>query len=273
MAARVLFLLLSVLLVVTAKPSTSKLEKRTAPKEGNVRITDGQPAGVGQFPYQALIIADGGDIWGGSLITTRAVLTASYCTTQYQTWTVRLGGIHRSQDESTAWIVESSWAEARPQYTELVADYASYDVGVVFLPSDAPLNSYIQLVTLPSSLEVDNTYEGETGVIAGWGTTEAGDSEVLLWSQVTIVPNSVCSELHEEGAITDNIMCAGNTYTGVCWSDLGTPLVVETEGGYKQIGVAGFLPTDGCVTGMPAGFVRVTSVLDWIATITATNFQ
>ncbi|XP_049795878.1 serine protease 1-like isoform X3 [Schistocerca nitens] len=273
MAARVLFLLLSVLLVVTAKLSTSKLEKGTAPKEGNGRITDGHPAGVGQFPYQALIIADGGDIWGGSLITTRAVLTASYCTTQYQTWTVRLGGIHRSQDESTAWIVESSYAQSRPESTAMVAGAASYDVGVIFLPSEAPLNRYIQLVTLPSSLEVDDTYEGQTGVLAGWGITEAGETEVLLWSQVTVVPNSVCSELHEEGAITDNIMCAANTYTGICWADLGTPLVLETEGGYKQIGVAGFLPTDGCVTGVPAGFVRVTSALDWIATITATNVQ
>ncbi|XP_049768906.1 chymotrypsin-like elastase family member 1 isoform X1 [Schistocerca cancellata] len=162
MAARVLFLLVSVLLVVllvvTAKPSTSKWvvplvsEKRTAPKEGNGRITDGHPAGVGQFPYQALIIADGGDIWGGSLITTRAVLTASYCTAQYQTWTVRLGGIHRSQDESTAWIVESSYAQSRPESTAMVAWAASYDVGVIFLPSEAPLNRYIQLVTLPSSL-------------------------------------------------------------------------------------------------------------------------
>ncbi|XP_049768328.1 collagenase-like [Schistocerca cancellata] len=102
---------------------------------------------------------------------------------------------------------------------------------------------------------------------------QAGETEVLIWSQVTVVPNSVCSELHEAGAITDNIMCAANTYTGVCWADLGTPLVLETEGGFKQIGVAGFLPTDGCVTGVPAGFVRVTSVLDWLATITATNFQ
>ncbi|XP_049943368.1 venom protease-like [Schistocerca serialis cubense] len=236
------------------------------PREGSVRITGGQPAGVGQFPYQALIVSDDVEMWGGSLITRKAVLTSSGCTIGRQKFVVRLGGIHRTETESTAWIVESSWALTHPDFSMFA--YYSHSVAVVYLPEEAPLNSFIGLVALRSPLEVNDTFVGENAIIAGWGwPSQTGDaSETLQWTDVTVVPNKVCEQFYESGAVIESTLCAGNEYTGSCWGDLGSPLVVKTGGGYKQIGVSSFLPEgEGCdVAGAAAAYVRITSVLDWI---------
>ncbi|XP_047099324.1 serine protease 44-like [Schistocerca piceifrons] len=117
MAVRALYLLVSALLVVAAKTSIIRRDAWSPPREGSDRITGGQPAGVGQFPYQALIVPDDVEMWGGSLITRKAVLTSSGCTIGRQKFVVRLGGIHRTETESTAWIVESSWALTHPDFS------------------------------------------------------------------------------------------------------------------------------------------------------------
>ncbi|XP_046981346.1 serine protease 44-like [Schistocerca americana] len=167
MAVRALYLLVSALLVVTVKTSIIRRDAWSPPREGSVRITGGHPAGVGQYPYQALIVSDDVEMWGGSLITRKAVLTSSGCTIGRQKFVVRLGGIHRTETESTAWIVESSWALTHPDFSMFA--YYSHSVAVVYLPEEAPLNSFIGLVALPSPLEVNDTFVGENAIIAGWG--------------------------------------------------------------------------------------------------------
>ncbi|XP_049943338.1 trypsin-3-like [Schistocerca serialis cubense] len=167
MAVRVLYLLVSALLLVMAKPSITKLDAWTPRKQAHDRIIDGHPAGVGQFTHQALVLADERYICAGSLITRTAVLTAAHNVVRYSKWTVRLGGIYRSQDESTAWTVVSSWAQVHPEFN--TSSYYGYDVAVIFLPEEAPLNSYINLVALPSSLEVNESFVGLRAQVSGWG--------------------------------------------------------------------------------------------------------
>ncbi|XP_049795425.1 venom serine protease Bi-VSP-like [Schistocerca nitens] len=266
MAVRVLYLLVSALLVVMAKPSITKLDAWTPRKQAHDRIVDGLPAGVGQFTHQALVLADEKKICAGSLITRTAVLTAAHNVVKYSKWTVRLGGIYRNQDESTAWIVVSSWAQVHPEFN--TSSYYSYDVAVIFLPEEAPLNSYINLVALPSFLEVNESFVGQRAQVSGWGYINGSEPccpQNLLWTEVTVVPNTVCSEFYSAGYITESTLCAGNDYNGICAGDTGTALVLKTDGGFKQIGIASYLTKDFCgAAGVPGAYTRVTSVLDWI---------
>jgi secreted trypsin-like serine protease len=47
--------------------------------KGHQRITGGNAAERGQFPWQALVIIDDTYICGGSLIDNRTVVTAAHC--------------------------------------------------------------------------------------------------------------------------------------------------------------------------------------------------
>nr|CAD7606072.1 unnamed protein product [Timema genevievae] len=55
-------------------------ELEGAPKYPGSRITNGNQASRGQFPYQAALYLDGRSFCGGSLISTTWVLTAAHCT-------------------------------------------------------------------------------------------------------------------------------------------------------------------------------------------------
>jgi secreted trypsin-like serine protease len=47
--------------------------------EEHQRITDGSNAARGQFPWQVALIIDNAYLCGGSLISSRWVLTAAHC--------------------------------------------------------------------------------------------------------------------------------------------------------------------------------------------------
>ncbi|XP_049795468.1 brachyurin-like [Schistocerca nitens] len=268
MAVTVLYLLLSALVLAAAKPRTTEWDARSPPERRNARVVDGYDAGVGQFPHQALVLCDGSSICGGALITRTAVLTRARCIDYHTSWTVRLGGIHRTQEERTAWIEVATWAVVHPNYNTTA--YLSDNVAILFLPAEAPLNSFINVVALPSFLEVNETFAGQIAVVSGWGQTNTSATccpEVLQWTEVTVIPNSACTQYYEPGRIIGSTLCAGNEYTGMCPGDYGSALVIKSGEGYKAIGVTSFVPDGGCGTaGAPAAYTRVTSVLDWITT-------
>ncbi|XP_049943345.1 brachyurin-like [Schistocerca serialis cubense] len=258
MATRFPCALASALVVVMAGTSTQSQHA-----QGNPRIIEGKAAALGQFPHQALLVADDHFICGGSLITKTAVLTAGFCTVGYEKFTIRLGGIHRTKNETTSWTVVANWAVTHPDYN--TETYYSHDVSVIFLPEKAPLSSFIKLVTLPSPSEVNATFVGKRALMTGWGKREGGQSysDTLLYTEVTVIPNSVCEQDYGPGFIIESTLCAGNTNKGICSGDWGGALVQKSNDGYKQIGIASFF-YDRCEVPVAAGYARVTSFLEWI---------
>ncbi|XP_049841534.1 brachyurin-like [Schistocerca gregaria] len=231
--------------------------------EGNERVVGGRPSALGQFPHQAVVLADGQYLCGGSLVTRTAVLTGAFCTVGRKKFTIKLGSIHRDKNESTAWIVVAHWAVAHLDYK--TEGYLSHNVAVIFLPEKAPLSSYIALVTLPSSSEVNETFVGKRALISGWGRKSDFEehSETLQYNEVTVIPNAICEQKYEPGFILESTLCAGNENRGICSGDHGGPLVLRSKDGYKQIGIASFY-YEKCEVPLPGGYSRVTYFLDWI---------
>ena len=73
------------------------------------------------------------------------------------------------------------------------------DVAVLTLETAVPLTSSVRPICLPSLSDTSNTYEGETGTVAGWGLTEDGQESVgqLLEVDVPIISNTQCKTFYQ----------------------------------------------------------------------------
>nr|CAD7410268.1 unnamed protein product [Timema poppensis] len=237
-----------------------------APKYPGSRITNGEQASRGQFPYQAALYLDGRSFCGGSLISTTWVLTAAHCTLRIDTVTVHLGAQNLNAVEAGKVTVA----------TRNLVNHASYnpsnlnnDISLIRLPSEVALNAFIQLVRLPSHSQASNTFAGDAVVVSGWGRvsdTSSGISPNLNFVNLNIITNTVCARTYGTAVIVTSTICSlGANGRSTCNGDSGGPLVVSHGGFPQQIGVVSFGSSAGCASGAPSGYARVTSFLSWIS--------
>jgi len=156
----------------------------------------------------------------------------------------------------------------------------NYDIALVKLVSPVQFNEYVNVICLPSALEVFPT--GTLCLTAGWGhMEEAGEvSNVVNHVSVPIVDQGDCNQLYAN--ITDKIklnisydmMCAGVSEGGrdACQYDSGGPLVYydSTEQRWLLIGVVstGY----GCArAGFPGIYTKVSEFIPWIEETIAGN--
>ncbi|KAK7865648.1 hypothetical protein R5R35_006905 [Gryllus longicercus] len=237
-------------------------EVEGAPKYPAPRVISGIQATRGQFPYQVALYLNGRSFCGGSLISTRWVLTAAHCASGISTFTVYLGAQNlNAANEEGRVIIETTSKIVHPSYSSLLI---SNDVAVVNLNQDVQLNNLIQTISLASG---SNLFEGSAARVSGWGKTSDASNAVspqLNYVDLTIISNSVCAQTFGSLIIrSSNICTQGVGERGVCNGDSGGPLIDLQSG--KQIGIASFVSSAGCQSGSPNGFVRVTSFAAWIS--------
>nr|CAD7429932.1 unnamed protein product [Timema monikensis] len=197
------------------------------------RITNGEQASRGQFPYQAALYLDGRSFCGGSLISTTWVLTAAHCTLRIDTVTVHLGAQNLNAVEAGKVTVA----------TRNLVNHASYN------PSN--LNNDISLIRLPSAVALN---------------ASSGISPNLNFVNLNIITNTVCARTYGTAVIITSTICSlGANGRSTCNGDSGGPLVVSHGGFPQQIGVVSFGSSAGCASGAPSGYARVTSFLSWIS--------
>nr|CAD7407044.1 unnamed protein product [Timema cristinae] len=183
-------------------------ELEGAPKYPGSRITNGEQASRGQFPYQAALYLDGRSFCGGSLISTTWVLTAAHCTLRIDTVTVHLGAQNLNAVEAGKVTVA----------TRNLVNHASYnpsnlnnDISLIRLPSAVALNAFIQLVRLPSQSQAGNTFAGDAVVVSGWGRvsdTSSGISPNLNFVNLNIITNTVCARTYGTAVIITSTICS-----------------------------------------------------------------
>ncbi|XP_005187755.1 serine protease 1 [Musca domestica] len=233
--------------------------------EGEGRITNGNTASVGQFPYQvglSLRVSALSSAWcGGSLIGNNWVLTAAHCTDGISSVTVYLGATVRTSAEVTYTvssndiIIHSGWN----------ANTLKNDISLIRIPA-VTYTSKIQAVKIPAIASSYSTYAGDYAIASGWGRisdSATGVTNNLQWARMQITTNSVCAATYGTSIVTASNICV-TTDGGVstCNGDSGGPLVLESS--KVQVGLTSFGAAAGCALGYPAAFTRLTSYLDWI---------
>ncbi|XP_013117009.2 serine protease 1 [Stomoxys calcitrans] len=232
-----------------------------AEEEG--RITNGQQAYSGQFPYQVglSLQTTGGSFWcGGSLIGNAWVLTAAHCTSGAYSVTVYLGSTTRA----VASVTHTVGSGSIRQHTGYNPNTLANDISLINIPA-VGFTSLIRSIRLPAISSSYSTYAGNNAIASGWGRTSNTGSVAnnLNYATFQVITNSVCAATYGTAVVTGNTICVSTPGgKSTCQGDSGGPLALQNAD--TLIGVTSFVSSAGCTSGAPAGFVRVTSYLDWI---------
>ncbi|NWH73806.1 FA10 factor, partial [Piaya cayana] len=203
---------------------------------------------------------------GGSLISSRWVVTAAHCLDLVRPHHVTVGEFnfdkYQREFKEQKIAVEQSWTH--PHYDS--NDYNS-DIALLYLSSDVVFNEYAIPICLPSpSLARLLIEEGRVGTVSGWGATHDRGSTLrfLMKVQLPIVNMETCQRSMDR-LITDNMFCAGHSteVADACKGDSGGPFAVSYHNTRFLLGVVSW--GEGCAQrGKYGVYTRVSNYISWI---------
>ncbi|XP_003700882.3 chymotrypsin-1-like [Megachile rotundata] len=217
------------------------------------QIVGGRDAPVGMFPYQVSLREDGDHFCGGSIISSRYVLTAAHCVDDYDdpsNVTVHVGTNLLSSKGDTYRVEKFAFNE------KFGTKSALYDIAMIRVDREIVFNDLVRPIPLAAG---NNTYEGSECVLSGWGDTKVWGPtpDKLQYINLRIVTQAKCKEAHNN--VDGTHICTYTKYgEGACSGDSGSPLVVNGV----QVGIVSFgMP---CAVGYPDVFTRVSCFASWI---------
>ncbi|NXY76788.1 FA7 factor, partial [Glareola pratincola] len=233
--------------------------------QNGTRITGGTLCHRGHCPWQVLI-RNSRDIGfcGGSLISSRWVVTAAHCLDLVRPHHVTVGEcrLQLSQFKEQKIGVERSWTH--PHYDS--NDYNG-DIALLYLSSDVIFNEYVLPICLPSpGLAALLGEEGRVGTVSGWGATHPGGSTLrfLMKVRLPIVAMETCQRATDR-LVTDNMFCAGYRAAAAdaCKGDSGGPFAMSYHNAWFLLGIVSW--GEGCAEeGKYGVYTRVSNYIPWI---------
>ncbi|KAL0839772.1 hypothetical protein ABMA28_016410 [Loxostege sticticalis] len=225
------------------------------------KIVGGYDTTIQDIPYQVyLLLLIGTDYYqcGGSIISSRVVLTAAHCLRGVSRVYVRAGS---TEADNGGRMYSTSLYTIHPQYNPTTSDY---DVAIVRLLRPMTLDgTSTKTISLPN--EGTSVPAGTEILVSGWGdTSENGQTSTdLMAVRIPTVSTEDCRRTYGQNAITERMICAGVPEGGKdsCQGDSGGPAVNTATG--LQVGVVSF--GQGCARpGIPGVYTNVSSVRAWI---------
>ncbi|XP_030752615.1 brachyurin-like [Sitophilus oryzae] len=223
-------------------------------------IVGGSEVTANSLPHQAALFIDETYFCGGSIISTRYILTAAHCVYNSKTVEIILGAHKWKTNEKTQKIFYSTTMIIHEKYNGNYLE--GNDIALVKTPSFITFTWAIQSISLCDSGSGD--YSGTTAIVAGWGYTSSNNilSSVLRKAYVTMDKVSFCQQYFEN--VTDSDLCSRGNDTltgavGACYGDSGGPLTRNNI----QIGIVSY-GAKQCEAGYPTVYTSVTYHRDWI---------
>lgn len=239
--------------------------------QGQNRVVGGQPTELSQWPWQVLLAdvsqsGDGSQYCGGTLISSSWVITAAHCTYNREMNTIMVvsGQDNIKQLTSTAQVRKLKRVIQHPGFQRSTVDN---DISLLELEEPVTLSSVIRPICLPSRY-VSYDFNGQIGVVTGWGTTSFGGkpSNNLLKVNLPILSTSNCKNNDKVGSkITSNMFCTYAPDKDACQGDSGGPLnwVSKNTGRTYLVGITSW--GVGCASlNTPGVYTKVTNYIDWI---------
>ncbi|KAG5865338.1 hypothetical protein JTB14_028898 [Gonioctena quinquepunctata] len=225
-----------------------------------VGIVNPTNANRGEIPYQGQLFISTSTGWkgcGASLLSANYALTTAYCTQDASYMYIILGMADKEKDTNQTihifeWVQHDNYNEAA----------GLNDIAIVKLETPAELDGYTAAVRLVDRANKDNTFEGVSARLSGWGQIEYFNGEyppqILGKLDADVISNEECR--HTFNFIDSTQMCTSGSKGGYCTGDQGGPLVIYS----MQVGII----SGGdvyCGEQLPTYHTRVGSHLDWIA--------
>ncbi|XP_062438628.1 vitamin K-dependent protein C isoform X1 [Rhea pennata] len=229
------------------------------------RITGGTLCHRGHCPWQVLIRSsrDVG-FCGGTLISSRWVVTAAHCLDLVRPHHVTVGDFDKYQREMKEQKIDVERSWTHPHYDS--NNYNS-DIALLYLSSDVVFNEYAIPICLPSpNLATLLTEEGRVGMVSGWGATHYRGATLrfLMKVKLPIVSMDTCQRSTDK-LVTDNMFCAGYEAEAedACKGDSGGPFTVSYHNTWFLLGIVSW--GEGCAEkGKYGVYTRVSNYLPWI---------
>ena len=188
----------------------------TNDREG--RITRGKTAKLGQIPHQVLLYTTeetSGQTYlcGGSIISSRWILTAAHCIYKMSNASVYAGIIDRA-------IGPAAWSAKIPK-SQLIGhelynpQSTSNDIGLIDA-INITFSSYVNKISIPTAKDASMSLLRRLGDISGWGVTNDQRGQAaqdLQYAQVPIVNNLICVSYFGSDNVKDSHVCL-DTKTG-----------------------------------------------------------
>ena len=189
----------------------------------------------------ALVSSSGQVFCTGTLIDSRAVVSAAHCLENYR-GTLYIG-FGRNSSEFT--YVQASSFSVNPSYNGSFAKAVPADISAITLSQNAPSGyTPVNITSVPS--------RGSTVYLAGYGQTETGGSGQLFYKAVTVQ-----SQTSDEFVVSN----------GACYGDSGGPaFVYDSAAGTLSVAGATSRGATGCRG--TAVYTSVPYFSSWINSVT-----
>ncbi|XP_070508540.1 brachyurin-like [Chironomus tepperi] len=235
------------------------------------RIVGGSPVVPHSANYVALLNVNfpfGIGLCGGSILSTRAILTAAHCLLDSQ-FTVVIVGVHNRHVNEPSQQRRTVLPLRYVLHPTFNARNMNGNVAIMHIDQALVPSPQVGIVTIPAA-GVGDLYTGESVRSLGWGRVNntGPTSSVLLAAFNSVITNELCAASFPAGFVVASTLCVETSTVGgqgACHADEGGVLDLQRPMNvFTQIGITSFFSPAGCAVGQPVGYSRMTVFRGWI---------